>query len=392
MEEEFAALADPRFYTQALKELKSAFPTAKLKRIAQDSANSIILLSCEDCGYKHGTAYMFSYVYEIFPVFTFVKDIDAEYYTVIENVLDIISVLGAKSFRIEVKKIDYKSKERAKDLEVKMGREIESRGPVADLKNPKLLINVVLTSSGAIIGSQDVPKIVGLDAFRYFNKLDAEHINRSEFKLIEAIEHFGVEIKKGERCIDVGSAPGGWTHFLLSNGAKVLAIDSALMDYDAMPPQSSILIVMQDPSKSKPFLKAENRKIELKSVKEFEEYAKKSNPFNYYDLVHVASNITSTSLLSLDGLGKFGILAIDINRGPEEAAAVAASLCTLLDPGARIIMTIKMPESKPEHYVEEARRALSGLTTEVKFAKLRHNRQELTAFAIFNASRGEPNL
>ncbi|MGC8478837.1 MAG: SAM-dependent methyltransferase [Candidatus Micrarchaeia archaeon] len=393
MEEEFAALADPRFYIQALKELKSLFPNAEFKRVAQDSSTSVIFASCKNCRGEFDFGTPLSYVYEIFPVFTFIKDIDAEYFVVAENVFNMILGLSSekKSFRIEVKKVDYKSEEHAKDLEVKIGREIESLGLVADLKNPALQINIVLTSRGAIIGLQSLAKRSGLDAFRYFNKSNPVHINRSEFKLIEAVEHFGISIKEGARCIDVGSAPGGWTHFLLSNGAKVLAIDSAFMSYDLMPKQSRILVVLNDYSKNAALQeKAKARKIEAKSMKEFEELAAKSDIFENYDLVHLVFNMSNALPPAFELLGRFSMLAIDINKEPDEAAAVVALLGRFLAPGSAIIITIKMPEPKPEHYIEKARSLLSKFSSEIKFAKLRHNRQELTAFAIFKAPSDRP--
>jgi len=32
-------------------------------------------------------------------------------------------------------------------------------------------------------------------------------------------------------ALDIGAAPGGWSHYLLQHGIKVVAVDNALLDY-----------------------------------------------------------------------------------------------------------------------------------------------------------------
>ena len=54
-------------------------------------------------------------------------------------------------------------------------------------------------------------------------------VSRSGLKLEEAILWLGVGPSKGERCVDLGAAPGGWTQVAVGRGAHVLAIDPARM-------------------------------------------------------------------------------------------------------------------------------------------------------------------
>lgn len=51
--------------------------------------------------------------------------------------------------------------------------------------------------------------------------------SRSAMKLDEALDWYGVSPGKGERCVDLGSAPGGWTLRLANLGAKVWSVDPA---------------------------------------------------------------------------------------------------------------------------------------------------------------------
>ncbi|HZN94524.1 MAG TPA: SAM-dependent methyltransferase [Myxococcales bacterium] len=52
-------------------------------------------------------------------------------------------------------------------------------------------------------------------------------VSRAAAKLEEALESFGLEPGKGETCVDLGAAPGGWTARLLERGARVIAVDPA---------------------------------------------------------------------------------------------------------------------------------------------------------------------
>jgi 23S rRNA (cytidine2498-2'-O)-methyltransferase len=54
--------------------------------------------------------------------------------------------------------------------------------------------------------------------------------SRAYLKLWEALTLLGVHPGPGDRCIDLGAAPGGWTFALASLGAQVLAIDKAPLD------------------------------------------------------------------------------------------------------------------------------------------------------------------
>ena len=57
-----------------------------------------------------------------------------------------------------------------------------------------------------------------------------EQICRAEFKIIESIDLFKVDLSKYKRAIDLGAAPGGWTRLLLEQGMSVIAIDPAELD------------------------------------------------------------------------------------------------------------------------------------------------------------------
>jgi 23S rRNA (cytidine2498-2'-O)-methyltransferase len=54
--------------------------------------------------------------------------------------------------------------------------------------------------------------------------------SRAYLKLVEAFVRLGVMPAKGDKCLDLGASPGGWTWYLNSLGAHVLAVDKAPLD------------------------------------------------------------------------------------------------------------------------------------------------------------------
>ena len=54
--------------------------------------------------------------------------------------------------------------------------------------------------------------------------------NRAYLKLWEALVRLGRWPRPGERCLDLGASPGGWTWALAKLGAEVLAVDKATLD------------------------------------------------------------------------------------------------------------------------------------------------------------------
>jgi 23S rRNA (cytidine2498-2'-O)-methyltransferase len=58
--------------------------------------------------------------------------------------------------------------------------------------------------------------------------------SRAYRKLLEAELHLGQRIEAGQRVVDLGASPGGWSAVALARGAEVLAVDRAPLREDLM--------------------------------------------------------------------------------------------------------------------------------------------------------------
>lgn len=67
---------------------------------------------------------------------------------------------------------------------------------------------------------------------RHRMRRDREAPSRAAMKLEEALETLGYGPERGDRCADLGAAPGGWTQRLIERGAKVIAVDPGPMRPD----------------------------------------------------------------------------------------------------------------------------------------------------------------
>ncbi|TDU82472.1 23S rRNA (cytidine2498-2'-O)-methyltransferase [Kribbella voronezhensis] len=57
-----------------------------------------------------------------------------------------------------------------------------------------------------------------------------ERVSRSEFKLEEAIQTFGLDLPAGGKGLDLGASPGGWTRILRQHGQEMWSVDPGALD------------------------------------------------------------------------------------------------------------------------------------------------------------------
>ena len=295
-----------------------------------------------------------------------------DYQKIEEAIAKIINHSKAKTFKIEVKKIYFSSNETAKSIEVRLGRELEKHGYIANLNNPELIVYCLLLRNAVILGHPIAgSNRLTLDLFRQANKEKNNFISRAEYKLKEAVEAFGIDLSMHKIALDIGAAPGGWSHYLLQHGIKVVAVDNALLDYKKFIGKKILIITSE-----KERLGLDN--IENISLREFGEEIN----ISAYDLIHLKTSVLDEHIAGLlDKLGKFDMLTIDTNTAPLESASIANRLAGFLANNAVLVMTIKLISRAFSKHISEAVALLSKNYASVKIKKLPHNRQEVTLFA-----------
>jgi 23S rRNA (cytidine2498-2'-O)-methyltransferase len=164
-----------------------------------------------------------------------------------------------------------------------------------------------------------------------------EQISRAEFKLLEALEVFGITLPSQGLALDLGAAPGGWTRILLEAGMQVVSVDPAKLDA---------------------------RLSKHPHLEQYRGYAE--------DYLEEA----------IKRRRKFDVITNDMRMDAREAARllVQASSCLLRD--GFIISVLKLPHEAPEidplKNLKEALGLLQRHFAIVQARQLFHNRQEVT--------------
>ncbi len=108
----------------------------------------------------------------------------------------------------------------------------EETGAVEDVKKPQVVVSLLCTMHKAYLGISPVEENLSSwpGGARHFAQTP-EQISRAEFKLLEALEVFGVQLPSQGCALDLGAAPGGWTRIALEAGMRnVVAVDPACLD------------------------------------------------------------------------------------------------------------------------------------------------------------------
>jgi 23S rRNA (cytidine2498-2'-O)-methyltransferase len=214
----------------------------------------------------------------------------------------------------------------------------EETGAVESIKKPQVVVSLLCTMEKAYIGisltADNLSDWPG--GTRHFAQLP-EQISRAEFKLLEALEVFGVTLPSQGLALDLGAAPGGWTRILLEAGLKVIAVDPAKLD-------------------------ARLSKHPL--LEHYRGYAE--------DYLEEA----------IKRRRKFDVITNDMRMDAREAARLLVQASTCLHSDGFIISVLKLPhetsEIDPLKNLNEALRLLQRHFAIVQARQLFHNRQEVT--------------
>ncbi|MDE1860638.1 MAG: SAM-dependent methyltransferase [Candidatus Micrarchaeota archaeon] len=262
-----------------------------------------------------------------------------------------------KTRRLKLECVDINSKSvySAKDIEVKAGQPLEDKGYNINLNDPELIGYVVLMNGKCYSGIAECEAI----GRKFINPLRHYHtekkVSRSELKLRQAFDEFKIAANGGI-AIDLGAAPGGWSLFLASMGFKVIAIDNAALNYDAIR-KAGMRVKVISPSEGK--IDAEK---ELRST----------------DLIHIKSTFDEAARKLKTA--KASLLTDDMNLWHKDSANAIIMYSRFMGPRCMVILTVKCVTRNVDKYLDDINMSFRGrFSTRAKV--LPSNRQEVTVFA-----------
>jgi|GEM_PF-736321 len=168
-------------------------------------------------------------------------------------------------------------------------------------------------------------------------------LNRAEWKLREAIEAFGIDLRAGMVALDLGAAPGGWTKVLAEKGVSVLAVDPAELDQS------------------------------IASLPNVTHYKCRAEEL----------------LTSNQAIPELDLLVDDMSIDPALSAKLLCSLADRLKDGGWAVMTIKFVTGARRRHEAEALAVLGERFEDIRIRRLPHNGFETTAAMRKRPSRDD---
>jgi 23S rRNA (cytidine2498-2'-O)-methyltransferase len=242
----------------------------------------------------------------------------------------------------------------------------EETGAVESIKKPQVIVSLLCTSEQGYLGISTSEENLSdwPGGMRHFAQTP-EQISRAEFKLLEALEVFGVTLPARGHALDLGAAPGGWTRLLLGAGLHVVAVDPAQLDPRLVAPR---------------FIVGEPR------LEHYRGYAE--------TYLEEFPTINRGYLLPRQGATKqrrrFDVITNDMRMDARQAARLLVQARQCLRSDGFVISTLKLPhatrEIDPLKTLKEALSLLRGRDKSgpygiVQARQLFHNRQEVTVIA-----------
>ena len=217
------------------------------------------------------------------------------------------------------------------DVNVLLSDIFVNRGVRLDVRRPEQIVSVVLTHDTGFLGlslSADNLSDWAGGARRF--KREPEQVSRAEFKLLEALDLFGMSLPPGGHALDLGAAPGGWTRVLRSHEMTVTAVDPGDMDLRLA------------------------RDSEVRHVrKTAQSYLRNTNE-------------------------KFDVILNDMRMDSADSARVIVSAGRNLAKGGWALLTLKLPSGAMGHAAVDSLAILSDRYEIIGARQLFHNRNEVT--------------
>jgi 23S rRNA (cytidine2498-2'-O)-methyltransferase len=222
------------------------------------------------------------------------------------------------------------------DVNTTLAGAISARtGAALDVRQPQQILSVVVAHyQGALAGFLGLsPAVYNLSDWaggqRRFAREQGQ-ISRAEFKLLEALESFGLALPANGVALDLGAAPGGWVRVLRQHEQFVTAVD---------------------PAELHPALAAD-RNVRHKQM-------------------------TAEAYLEA-GPDQYDLITNDMRLDARDSARLMVAYAPYLYRHGQALMTLKLPEEKRERVIDHAFNILRQAYTIERARQLFHNRSEIT--------------
>ncbi len=209
----------------------------------------------------------------------------------------------------------------------------ENSSSPLNVKNPLQILSIAVEAECAHIGlslaQHNLSNWAG--GVHRFAK-EKGQISRAEFKLLEAIEQFHLELPVRSHALDLGASPGGWTRVLRQKGLLVTAVDPGML-HKSLAHDKAI------------------RHLPMAAEKYLTQYP------DSYDLI-----------------------VNDMRMDARDSARLMVKYEPYLYAHGEILMTLKLPTTDPLKPLDHALNILKEAFTVVQTRQLFHNRNEVTVY------------
>ncbi len=207
----------------------------------------------------------------------------------------------------------------------------EQKKAIPEIKRPEKIISVFLDGLQCHMGlGTPEDNLSGWTGGMLHYRKSEDDISRAKFKLMEAIDVFGIDMKRFANALDLGAAPGGWTSVLLEHGLHVTAVDTGDMD-------------------------------------------PRLNRYPKYRIIKC-----NVSELKLDD--RFDLLTSDISWNPKNTARLINNLAGNLQNRGTAVVTLKLMGDRVRKTIKEVEEIYMEQFDIVTARQLFHNRDEITLY------------
>lgn len=281
----------------------------------------------------------FIFLQHIFPADIMINwDFQSECLPPIPNQLEAIALRmnQQKTFSVQIRRNNVPS-EAAQQLKREIQEYFEEKGYRIQTLHPEQVVSVFCTAERLLMGLSyayenlsDWPGGMRVYAYR------EDTISRAEFKLLEAIECFPLELPTHGLAVDLGAAPGGWSKVMLEKGMHVIAVD---------------------PANLSPVLEHNPNLIHFKGL---------------------AQSFLQQNDKTVD------LLLNDMRMDTLKSIRITNDMAPCVKAGGLVIITFKLPQKGKMALVNKGLHLISSVYSVLHARQLFHNRSEITVVAKKN--------